>query len=84
MYAGLPALFAAWREGRTGYPFVDAAMRQLLAEGWVPNRQRLVAASFLVKQLGIDWRVFTFTLLVSFLTGIGSGVMPVSRARARR
>lgn len=48
---------AAWKEGRTGYPFVDAGMRQLLAEGWVPNRQRLVAASFLVKQLGIDWRV---------------------------
>ena len=48
---------AAWKEGRTGYPFVDAAMRQLLAEGWLPNRQRLVAAAFLVKQLEIDWRV---------------------------
>jgi len=48
--------FAAWAEGRTGYPFVDAAMRQLRAEGWVHNRPRMVAASFLVKDLLIDWR----------------------------
>jgi deoxyribodipyrimidine photo-lyase len=52
-----PGAVAAWKEGRTGFPFVDAAMRQLLAEGWMPNRQRLVAASLLVKQLEIDWRV---------------------------
>ncbi len=48
--------FDAWCEGRTGYPLVDAAMRQLLAEGWIHNRARLVVASFLTKDLGIDWR----------------------------
>jgi deoxyribodipyrimidine photo-lyase len=52
-----PDAVAAWRDGRTGYPYVDAAMRQLRAEGWIPNRQRLVAASFLVKRLGVDWRI---------------------------
>jgi deoxyribodipyrimidine photo-lyase len=50
------ALFSAWCEGRTGYPLVDAAMRQLLEEGWMHNRARLVAGSFLTKDLGIDWR----------------------------
>jgi deoxyribodipyrimidine photo-lyase len=49
------ARFDAWREGRTGYPFVDAGMRQLLAEGWVHNRVRMVVASFLVKDLHIWW-----------------------------
>jgi deoxyribodipyrimidine photo-lyase len=49
-------LFEAWCEGRTGYPLVDAGMRQLKAEGWMHNRARLVAASFLTKDLGIDWR----------------------------
>jgi deoxyribodipyrimidine photo-lyase len=48
--------FAAWCEGRTGYPLVDAAMRQLLREGWIHNRGRLVVGSFLTKHLGIDWR----------------------------
>ena len=48
--------FDAWCEGRTGYPLVDAAMRQLRSEGWMHNRARLIAASFLTKQLGIDWR----------------------------
>ena len=48
---------AAWKVGRTGYPFVDAAMRQLLLEGWIPNRQRMVVASYLTKDLGVDWRV---------------------------
>jgi deoxyribodipyrimidine photo-lyase len=47
--------FAAWREGRTGYPFVDAGMRQLLATGWMHNRLRMVTASFLVKDLHLDW-----------------------------
>jgi deoxyribodipyrimidine photo-lyase len=46
----------AWRSGRTGFPVVDAAMRQLLAEGWVHNRARMVAASFLCKDLLVDWR----------------------------
>ena len=47
---------AAWAEGRTGVPIVDAAMRQLRSEGWLPNRARLIAASFLTKTLGIHWR----------------------------
>ena len=46
----------AWKDGRTGYPLVDAGMRQLRDEGWMHNRARLVVASFLVKDLGIDWR----------------------------
>ena len=48
--------FDAWRDGRTGYPLVDAGMRQLRREGWMHNRARLVVASFLTKDLGIDWR----------------------------
>jgi deoxyribodipyrimidine photo-lyase len=50
------ALFAAWCEGRTGYPLVDAGMRQLQREGWMHNRVRLVVGSFLTKDLAIDWR----------------------------
>ncbi len=49
-------LFAAWCEGRTGYPLVDAAMRQLVTTGYMHNRLRMVAASFLVKDLLVDWR----------------------------
>jgi deoxyribodipyrimidine photo-lyase len=48
--------FAAWCEGRTGYPVVDAAMRQLVETGWMHNRARMIVASFLVKDLLIDWR----------------------------
>jgi len=48
--------FQAWREGLTGYPVVDAAMRQLAATGWMHNRVRMIVASFLVKDLLIDWR----------------------------
>jgi deoxyribodipyrimidine photo-lyase len=48
--------FAAWKEGRTGYPIVDAAMRQLLRTGWMHNRLRMVTAMFLTKHLLIDWR----------------------------
>lgn len=51
-----PALFAAWREGRTGYPIVDAAMRQINQTGYMHNRLRMIAASFLVKDLLVDWR----------------------------
>lgn len=51
-----PDGLAAWKEGMTGYPLVDAGMRQLRQEGWMHNRARMVAASFLVKDLGIDWR----------------------------
>jgi deoxyribodipyrimidine photo-lyase len=49
--------FKAWCEGNTGYPFVDAAMRQLLAEGWMHNRTRMVVASFLVKDLHLEWQL---------------------------
>ncbi|HQC94992.1 MAG TPA: deoxyribodipyrimidine photo-lyase [Aquabacterium sp.] len=49
-------LFAAWCEGRTGYPLVDAAMRQINQTGYMHNRLRMVVASFLTKDLGIDWR----------------------------
>jgi deoxyribodipyrimidine photo-lyase len=48
--------FAAWCEGRTGYPVVDAAMRQLNHSGWMHNRARMIVASFLVKDLLVDWR----------------------------
>jgi deoxyribodipyrimidine photo-lyase len=50
------AAIDAWREGRTGYPVVDAAMRQLVATGFVPNRARMIVASFLAKDLLADWR----------------------------
>jgi deoxyribodipyrimidine photo-lyase len=53
-YARRP--FEAWCEGRTGFPLVDAGMRQLRREGWMHNRARLVVGSFLTKDLGIDWR----------------------------
>ena len=48
--------FGAWCEGRTGYPIVDAAMRQLVSTGWMHNRARMIVASFLTKDLLIDWR----------------------------
>jgi deoxyribodipyrimidine photo-lyase len=50
------ALFGAWCEGRTGYPLVDAAMRQINQTGYMHNRLRMVVASFLTKDLGLDWR----------------------------
>ena len=49
--------FKAWCEGKTGYPFVDAAMRQLVQEGWMHNRTRMVVASFLVKDLHLEWQL---------------------------
>ena len=48
--------FAAWKAGKTGYPIVDAAMRQMKTLGWMHNRLRMITASFLVKDLLIDWR----------------------------
>ncbi len=50
-------LLEAWKAGRTGYPIIDAGMRQLAAQGWMHNRARLLTASFLVKDLGLDWRL---------------------------
>ena len=46
----------AWREGRTGFPIVDAGMRQLRATGWMHNRVRMIVASFLVKDLHLEWQ----------------------------
>ena len=51
-----PAELAAWQQGRTGFPIIDAAMRQLLATGWMHNRLRMIVAMFLTKNLLIDWR----------------------------
>jgi len=51
-----PERLAAWREGRTGYPLIDAAMRQLRTVGWMPNRARLAVGAFLAKDLHVDWR----------------------------
>ncbi|HEX5862094.1 MAG TPA: deoxyribodipyrimidine photo-lyase [Nocardioides sp.] len=48
--------FDAWREGRTGFPVVDAGMRQLRAVGWMHNRVRMIVASFLVKDLHVEWQ----------------------------
>jgi deoxyribodipyrimidine photo-lyase len=62
-------LLAAWRIGHTGYPFVDAGMRQLMATGWMHNRARLVTASFLVKDLGIDWRIGESVFMDHLLDG---------------
>lgn len=50
------SMFDAWREGRTGYPLVDAGMRELARTGYMHNRARMVVGSFLVKDMGIDWR----------------------------
>ena len=52
-----PDEFAAWQQGRTGLPVVDAGMRQLAAEGWLHNRARLIVAHFLTKTLYLDWRL---------------------------
>lgn len=75
--AGLPyddgsetdRLVEAWRQGRTGYPFVDAGMRQLLAEGFMHNRVRMVVASFLTKDLHVWWPVGARHFLDHLLDG---------------
>ena len=59
----------AWRAGRTGYPLVDAGMRQLLAEGWMHNRVRMVTASFLVKDLLLPWQLGARHFLAHLLDG---------------
>ena len=51
-----PTEMRAWRRGRTGYPIVDAGLRQLWSSGWMHNRVRMIVASFLVKHLLVDWR----------------------------
>lgn len=64
-----PARIEAWKTGRTGYPIVDAAMRQLLATGWLPNRARMIVASFLTKHLLVDWRVGEAHFMTHLLDG---------------
>ena len=56
-WPGTEEAFHAWCEGRTGFPIVDAAMRQLLATGWMHNRARMITAMFLTKDLHCDWRL---------------------------
>lgn len=60
---------AAWRDGRTGVPLVDAAMRQLRADAFLPNRARLVTASFLTRTLGVDWRLGARHFLAHLVDG---------------
>ncbi len=55
-WPGIPSHLDAWREGNTGFPVIDAAMRQLRTEGWMSNRARMIVANFLTKLLLIDWR----------------------------
>ncbi len=62
-------LITAWREGRTGFPMVDAAMRQLIGEGWMHNRMRMVAASFLIKDLHVWWPIGARHFLDQLLDG---------------
>jgi deoxyribodipyrimidine photo-lyase len=57
LWSGDPAHLDAWREGLTGYPVVDAAMRELVATGFIHNRARMIVASFLTKDLLLDWRL---------------------------
>ncbi|MFD8706570.1 cryptochrome/photolyase family protein [Kitasatospora sp. NPDC059648] len=59
----------AWRQGRTGYPIVDAGMRQLAHEGWMHNRARLLTASFLAKSLYLDWRIGAAHFLALLVDG---------------
>ena len=56
-WASKPELIDAWKRGQTGYPIVDAGMRQLWQTGWMHNRVRMAAASFLIKHLMADWRI---------------------------
>ena len=60
---------AAWKAGRTGYPVVDAAMRQLVTEGWMHNRARMIVASFLTKHLYVDWRVGAWHFMDHLIDG---------------
>jgi deoxyribodipyrimidine photo-lyase len=66
---GVAALVDAWQRGLTGYPFVDAGMRQLAAEGWMHNRLRMVTASFLTKDLHVWWPVGARHFLDHLLDG---------------
>ena len=64
-----PDMVAAWTEGRTGYPVIDAGMRQLRQSGWMHNRARMICASFLVKDLLVDWRIGERVFMQHLLDG---------------
>lgn len=64
-----PEHISAWSDGRTGYPIVDAGMRQLRETGWMHNRARMIVASFLVKDLLVDWRVGERVFMQHLLDG---------------
>jgi deoxyribodipyrimidine photo-lyase len=64
-----PDLFKQWQTGQTGFPIVDAGMRQLLEEGWMHNRVRMVVASFLSKLCLIDWRMGEAHFMAHLLDG---------------
>ncbi|KAL7411659.1 DNA photolyase, FAD-binding/Cryptochrome [Mrakia frigida] len=64
-----PKYLQAWKEGKAGYPIVDAAMRQCNAQGWMHNRCRMIAASFLTKDLMLDWRLGERYFMTQFVDG---------------
>ena len=66
---GLPDAFDRWCQGRTGFPIVDAAMRQLAATGWMHNRARMIVAMFLTKDLHLDWRLGEAFFMRSLIDG---------------
>ena len=83
--------FEAWQQGRTGYPYVDAAMRQLLAEGWMHNRARMCVASFLIKDLHLPWQrgarstsSITWSTVTCHPTTWGGSGWPAPGRRRRR
>ena len=79
--------FRAWAHGETGYPIVDAGMRQLWRTGFLPNRVRMIAASFLVKHLLIDWRrgeTWFWDTLIDADPGEQSDKLAVGRGLRRR
>ena len=68
-WAEAPELLAAWQQGQTGFPIVDAGMRQLLASGWMHNRVRMIVASFLTKLCLVDWRAGEAHFMAHLLDG---------------
>ena len=79
-----PRVIDAWRTGRTGYPVVDAAMRQLTTSGWMHNRARMIAASFLTKDLGVDWRVGEQHFMEHLIDGDRPAITAAGNGRHRR
>ena len=86
-----PEALGRWQDGQTGVPIVDAGMRQLLAQGWMPNRARMIVASYLTKGVGLDWRdgarggspSGSWTGTCRTTTGTGSGSPAPGQTRSR-